>query len=287
MENNKYMKIHLSDFNLHQIANSGQCFRISEISKNVWEVRAFNKRLLIHQEEEKQGYIFECSSEEFNKIWFDYFDLERDYGKIKANIKAICDPYLTAAVDYGYGIRILRQELWETIVTFLISQQNNISRIKNTIVKLCQPYDDRFPTPDLLSRYTEDDFLALGLGYRARYLQNVVRAVIEGNLNLQELKTMNSFDAVNFLKSFTGIGDKVANCIALFGLHQVDAFPIDVWIKRIIDERYNGSFDKTRFSEYAGIVQQYMFFYRRNFSDTSTRAQNSPQHENRVLMQLA
>ncbi|MDR2781666.1 MAG: hypothetical protein LBB21_04420 [Holosporaceae bacterium] len=268
MENNKYMKIHLSDFNLHQIANSGQCFRISEISKNIWEVRAFNKRLLIRQKEEKQDYVFECSSEEFNKIWFDYFDLGRDYGKIKANIKAICDPYLTAAVDYGYGIRILRQELWETLVTFLISQQNNIPRIKNIIVKLCQPYDGRFPTPILLSQYTENDFLALGLGYRARYLQNVVKAVIEGNLNLQELKTMNSFNAVNFLKSFTGIGDKVANCIALFGLHKVDAFPIDVWIKRIIDERYNGSFDKSRFSKYAGIVQQYMFFYRRNFNET-------------------
>jgi N-glycosylase/DNA lyase len=273
MENNKYMKIHLPDFNLHQTANSGQCFRISEISKNVWEVRAFNKRLLICQKEEKKhDFIFECSSEEFNKIWFDYFDMKRDYGKIKANIRAIGDPYLTAAVDYGYGIRILRQELWETMVTFLISQQNNIPRIKNTIAKLCQPYGNRFPTPDLLSPCTEDDFLALGLGYRARYLQNIVKAVRDGNLNLQELKTMNSFDAVNFLKSFPGIGNKVANCIALFGLHQVDAFPVDVWIKRIIDERYGGSFDKSGFSEYAGIVQQYMFFYQRNFNSFKERS---------------
>jgi N-glycosylase/DNA lyase len=271
-EPNKYMKIHLADFDLHQIANSGQCFRVSETSENVWEVRAFNRRLLIRQEGEKQGYVFECSSEEFNKIWFDYFDLGRDYGKIKANIRAIGDSYLTAAVDYGYGIRILRQELWETIVTFLISQQNNIPRIKNTIRKLCQPYDGRFPTPALLSQYTEDAFLALGLGYRAQYLQNIVKAVIEGNLNLQKLKTMNSFDVINFLKSFSGIGNKVANCIALFGLHKVDAFPIDVWIRRIIDEQYGGNFDKSRFSEYAGIVQQYMFFYRRNFNETFTQA---------------
>ncbi|MDR3180142.1 MAG: hypothetical protein LBT70_04585 [Holosporaceae bacterium] len=264
MEKNHYIKIRPADFNLHQIENSGQCFRISEISANVWEVHAFNKRLLIRQEGERHDYVFECSSEEFRKIWFDYFDMGRDYGKIKSNLRAIGDPYLTAAVDYGYGIRILRQDLWETIVTFLISQQNNISRIKNTIVKLCRPYDDRFPTPDLLSKYTENDFLALGLGYRAKYLQNIVKAVRENNLNLRELKTMNSFEAINFLKSFRGIGDKVANCIALFGLHKVDAFPIDVWIKRIIDERYGGNFDKTRFSEYAGIVQQYMFFYRRN-----------------------
>jgi N-glycosylase/DNA lyase len=93
-----------------------------------------------------------------------------------------------------------------------------------------------------------------------------VKAAVEGNLNLQELKTMNSFDAINFLKNFKGIGDKVANCIALFGLHKIDAFPIDVWIRRIIDERYGGNFDKTRFSEYNGIVQQYMFFYQRNLS---------------------
>jgi N-glycosylase/DNA lyase len=263
MEKNHYIKIHLPDFDLYQIANSGQCFRISEILANTWEVKAFNKCLLIRQEEDGD-YVFECSSEEFEKIWFDYFDMERDYGKIKANIRAIGDHYLTAAVDYAHGIRILWQDLWETIVTFLISQQNNIPRIKNTIVKLCQPYDGLFPTPDLLSQYTENDFLALGLGYRAEYLQNIVKAVMEGNLNLQELKTMNSLNAINFLKSFRGIGDKVANCIALFGLHKVDAFPIDVWIKRIIDERYGGNFDKTRFSEYAGIVQQYMFFYQKN-----------------------
>jgi N-glycosylase/DNA lyase len=237
---------------------------MSEISSNVWEVKAFSKRLIIRQKEETHSHIFECSSEEFEKIWFDYFDMGRDYGKIKANIRAIGDPYLTAAIDYGHGIRILRQDLWETMVTFLISQRNNIPRIKNIIAKLCQPYDGRFPAPDLLSQYTENDFLALGLGYRARYLQNIVKAVREGNLNLQELETMNSFDAINFLKDFSGIGDKVASCIALFGLHKVDAFPIDVWIRRIIDERYGGNFDKTRFSEYAGIVQQYMFFYRRS-----------------------
>jgi N-glycosylase/DNA lyase len=239
---------------------------MSEISSNVWEVKAFNKHLLIRQEEETHNHVFECSSEEFEKIWFDYFDMGRDYGKIKANIRAIGDPYLTAAVDCGYGIRILRQDLWETIVTFLISQQNNIPRIKNTVAKLCQPYDGRFPTPDLLSKYTENDFLALGLGYRAQYLQSIVKAVMEGTLNLRELKTMSSFDAINFLKSFRGIGNKVANCIALFGLHKADAFPIDVWIRRIIDEQYGGNFDKTRFPGYAGIVQQYMFFYQRNFN---------------------
>jgi N-glycosylase/DNA lyase len=264
MGKNNYVKIHLPDFSLHQIANSGQCFRMKETSSGVWEVIALNKRLQIRKEKAPSCYIFDCSHQEFDKFWFNYFDLERDYGKIKADIKATGDPYLTAAINYGHGLRILRQDLWEVIVTFLISQQNNISRIKNIVAKLCEPYGYQFPTAIMLSKYTEDDFLALGLGYRARYLRNIVKAVVEGNLNLKELKNMDFCNASSFLKRFDGIGDKVANCIALFGLHQMDAFPIDTWIKRIIDEQYGGNFDKTRFPGYAGIVQQYMFFYQRS-----------------------
>jgi N-glycosylase/DNA lyase len=192
--------------------------------------------------------------------------MDRDYGKIKADIRATGDPYLTAAVNYGCGIRILRQDPWETIVTFLISQQNNMSRIRSIIAKLCRPYGYQFPTPNLLASYTKDDFVALGLGYRARYLHKIVQAVLDGKLNLSELQVMNAVDAVAFLTRFDGIGHKVANCIALFGLHKLDAFPIDVWIRRIIDEQYGGNFDETRFPGYAGIVQQYMFFYRRNFN---------------------
>jgi N-glycosylase/DNA lyase len=264
MGKNNYIKIHLPDFSLRQIANSGQCFRMKEISSSVWEVIALNKRLQIQEEKDPSCYVFECSRREFEEIWFDYFDLERDYGKIKADIKMIGDSYLTAAVDYGHGLRILRQDLWETIVTFLISQQNNIPRIKNIVAKLCEPYGRQFPTATMLSEYTENDFLALGLGYRAKYLQRIIKAAVDGDLNLDELKNMNFCDAISFLKRFDGIGDKVANCIALFGLHQIGAFPIDTWIRRIIDEQYGGNFNKNRLPGYAGIVQQYMFFYQRS-----------------------
>jgi N-glycosylase/DNA lyase len=179
-------------------------------------------------------------------------------------IRATGDPYLTAAVNYGHGLRILQQDLWEVIVTFFISQQNSISRIKNIVAKLCEPYGYQFPTAIMLSKYTEDDLLALGLGYRAKYLKNIVKSVTGGDLNLDELKNMDFCNAISFLKRFDGIGDKVANCIALFGLHQMDAFPIDTWIRRIIDEQYGGNFDKTRFPGYSGVVQQYMFFYQRS-----------------------
>jgi N-glycosylase/DNA lyase len=187
--------------------------------------------------------------------------MSRDYGKIKELIKSANDPYLTAAVDYGYGIRMLKQDLWEVVASFIISQRNNILRIKNTVAKLRD--GDRFPSPDVIAQYSEQDLRDLGLGYRARYLKNVSAAVANGDLNLDELKTMNYPDAIAFLKRFDGIGDKVANCVALFGLHKIEAFPVDVWIKLVIDERYGGRFDASRFSGYAGIVQQYMFFYER------------------------
>jgi N-glycosylase/DNA lyase len=224
-----------------------------------------NQSLRIHQEG-NYDYVFECSREEYKKIWFDYFDMQRDYGAIKEHVRSTNDAYLIAAINYGYGIRILKQDLWETIVTFIISQQNNISRIKNIITKLCEPYGDRFPTPDLLEKYTEDDLLSLGLGYRAKYLKNISRAVLDGDLNLNELKNTNYSNVINCLKQFDGIGNKVANCIALFGLHKIEAFPVDVWIKRIIDDQYCGNFDLERFSKYAGVIQQYMFFYQRSIA---------------------
>jgi len=257
-----HVEISTPDFDIEQIANSGQCFRVSKISSDLWQVMAFDRALQIQKE--GQRHVFKCSTEEFNAIWFHYFDMQRNYGRIKESIRATGDPYLIAAVNYGHGIRILKQDLWEIIVTFLISQQNNIPRIKSIIGKLCFRYENRFPTPDMLSDYTEKDFISLGLGYRAKYLKNIVAAVMNNELNLKRLRDMNYGGAVKFLKRFDGIGDKVANCIALFGLHKVEAFPIDVWIKRIIDEQYAGSFDLSRFSGYAGIVQQYMFFYQKN-----------------------
>ncbi|GHU11171.1 8-oxoguanine DNA glycosylase [Alphaproteobacteria bacterium] len=263
-------KIHSLDFDMDQIANSGQCFRISKIAPETWQVIAWDKTLQIHQEED-HDYVFECSREEYHGIWFDYFDMQRDYGEIKKRIRATNDPYLIAAIDYGYGIRILKQDPWEATVTFLISQQNNIPRIRNIIAKLCEPYGNQFPTPNLLAKYTEDDFLSLGLGYRAKYLQDISKVVLKGDLDFNKLKCMNCSEVVNFLKQFNGIGNKVANCIALFGLHKIEAFPIDVWIKRIIDDQYGGNFDTNRFPGYAGIVQQYMFFYQRDAGSTHGR----------------
>ncbi|MDR3030846.1 MAG: hypothetical protein LBU35_00470 [Holosporales bacterium] len=257
------MEVKIADFDIGQIANSGQCFRINKLDSQCWEVIAFGKRLIIKYIK-GDNYIFDCSLEEYKTIWEDYFDVKRDYEKIKNEIIKTNDPYLIAAVKYGSGIRILKQDLWEVIVSFIISQRNNVPRIKNTITKLCAPYKNDFPSADILSKYEEADFKNIGLGYRAIYLKDISNLISAGKFDLEKLKKMEYQEALEYLKRFRGIGEKVANCIALFGLHKIEAFPIDIWIKHIIEKQYNGNFDIKRFESYAGIVQQYMFYYQRS-----------------------
>lgn len=262
----------IPDFSIEQIANSGQCFRLNRTEEDhVWQLVAFGKLLKIKQIPGDEKVAFSCSNEEFADIWEDYFDLKRNYGDIKNAIIALKDPYLSAAVRYGYGLRMLKQDLWEMIITAITSQQNNISRIKQIIEKLCAPYGHQFPSSGTLAAHSEEFYRSLGFGYRAKYILNTARTVENGDLELSRLRQLPCRDAIKYLKTFPGIGEKVANCIALFGLHLVDAFPVDVWIKRIIDKRYHGRFDTSRFQSFAGIVQQYMFYYERNLSKISPR----------------
>lgn len=256
--------VELDDFDIEQIALSGQCFRINDVGGGCWSIAAFGYRLFVQQDGKRCQ--FSCSPEEFFEVWSQYFDLQTNYGKVKEKIRQTRDPYLINAVNYGYGIRILRQDLWEMIVSYIISQRNNITRIKKTIEKLCRPFSGNFPTSSELKDFSESDFQKMGMGYRAKYVYDVVRAAESGQLNMNLLRKMAYPDVVKYLKQFNGVGDKVANCIALFALHKTEAFPIDVWIQRIIDTRYHGEFDYQQFGEHAGIVQQYMFFYERYLS---------------------
>ena len=258
----KVVQKSIAHFDMEQIANSGQCFRIRSVASDVWEVPAFGRRLVVRRTSEG-AWEFDCNECEFQEIWSNYFDLQTDYGAVKNAITSSGDEYLRNAVRYGWGIRILRQDPWEMTVSFIISQQNNIPRIRSTIARLCEPFGGAFPSPAELAGYTEANFVALGLGYRAKYVVDVVRAVLDGRLDFHKLTAMSTPDAIATLRQFNGIGVKVASCIALFGLHKIDAFPIDVWIKKIIDERYGGTFPLDHFAGYAGIVQQYMYFYQR------------------------
>ena len=207
------------------------------------------------------------------EFWHDYFDLGTDYGEIKETLVKN-EPKLKDATEYGYGIRILNQDLFETIISFIISQNNNIPRIRKNIESLCERYGEEignedgktlyaFPTPKALADASEDDLAALKLGYRSAYIKESARCYLEKGSPCTREELLNMH----------GIGPKVANCIMLFGLRDVEAFPIDTWVKHIMTDMYDISgkdvqgMYKTayeKFGKYAGYAQQYLFHYYRD-----------------------
>lgn len=262
------VEVNLSNFSIEQICKSGQCFRMRELSDGAYEVVAFGKYLKVYQDSSK--VIFECSDEDYTNIWFPYFDLDRDYGKIISSIDKQ-DAYLSEAAKRGEGIRILRQDLWEMIISFIISQRNNIKRIRKCINGLCQKFGEEivlqdgtiyydFPTPEKLVNADIDDINSLSVGYRDVYIKRAAEAVYYGELDLMKLTKMNYEDAKEELLKLHGVGEKVANCICLFALHHVDAFPKDTHINQVLDREYKNGFPFEKYRGYAGILQQYMFF---------------------------
>lgn len=266
------MKITINNMDLAQIADSGQCFRWNRLDDKSFEVIAYDKYLTIKQDGNK--FDLSCDEGQWKEIWSTYLDTDTDYADIGAKIESSDDEYLKEAYKHGQGIRILRQDLWETLISFIISQNNNIKRIKGSIEAICAkaalplegnaPYGKyRFPKPGELDREFFND-RELGLGYRDTYLADIYEyAALEPDFP-KRLKTMDNEEAFKELKSFKGIGDKVANCVCLFGLHHIDAFPIDTHIKQILNRYYSGGFDFERYKGYAGIIQQYMFSYKLN-----------------------
>lgn len=260
--------IKIKDLDLDQIANSGQCFTWEPLGPNRYGVEAFSHWIQVEQREDQ--FWFSCEQEEFDQIWRSYFDLDTDYGQLKAAIDPE-DDYLRQAVCFGGGIRVLRQDLWEVMVSFLISQNNNIPRIKNSIQYLCQTYGEKkergtdgrvfytFPKPHALTGVSEEEFKAAGLGYRAKYLPALVKQADCGLLT--QLKSADFSTAKQQLLSCYGIGKKVAECICLFGLHHKEAFPVDTHIQKILALHYPKGFPEARYSGVQGIIQQYLFYY--------------------------
>lgn len=269
------MIIENKNFNVKQIAESGQCFRMNPAGDKKYSLVAFGRYIELKQTEDNIVEI-SCSEEDYNKIWKDYFHLDFDYGSIVDKLANGTDKFLKEAAIYGSGIRILRQDPFETLISFIISQNKNIPAIKSCIERLCEVYGERqedkisgtvyytFPTPDRLAEVRKEDLRALKLGYRDEYIIAAATAVNSGELNLEALKKCSYEEAVKNLKTIRGIGDKVANCVSLYGLNHIEAFPIDVWMKRVLSEYYDNKFDPECFKGYAGIVQQYMFYYIRH-----------------------
>lgn len=260
------VNISIDNFDIAQIADSGQCFRMNphKTKPNTYSLIAFGIYIEVEQKPVSNTVTFHGVTEkDFETIWTDYFDLQTNYSDIIHSVDS-SDRFLMAATNFGRGIRILHQDLWETIISFMISQNNNIPRIKRSIEILCETCGERrenfngesyycFPTPE---RLTDINNLAPArLGYRDEYVASFARSVASGDIVLSDIRTKEQ------LLKIRGIGEKVASCIFLFGLHNLSGFPIDVWMKRVIKEYYNGSFPVDRYSEHAGVIQQYIFNY--------------------------
>lgn len=261
-------KIKVKNFDIQKICNSGQCFRMSEIEPGTYAVIAFDSYLEISQINDE--IVFSCTEKEFNDLWKEYFGLNDDYDSIERLIKD--DMYMKEAMEYGYGIRILKQDLWEMLVSFIISQQNNIPRIKKSINMLCEKYGEKkfnyknqefytFPTPEALKNVSEDELRECNLGYRSKYILKTATAIANDETYLNGLAQLDYEAAKKELMKLYGVGIKVAECICLYALHHMDAFPVDTHIQNVLGKYYPNGFPFEKYKGYAGPLQQYAFYY--------------------------
>ncbi len=265
-EDNKVYIKNIQNFHLAQTLDCGQAFRWREKENGVWCGVAFDRYI----ELEIKGndlIITGSDKKDFEEIWNGYFDLERDYAKIIESVSA--NETIKKAALFGSGIRILNQDPWEALCSFIISQNNNIPRIKGIIERLCEGLGERcgefytFPDALTISRLDLDDLNFLRAGFRAKYILDAAKKVANGEIDLESLKKADFEAARNELMKIKGVGPKVADCALLFGLGHIEAFPRDVWIKRAMEELFGGELPECA-KAYAGIVQQYIFFYARN-----------------------
>ncbi len=260
------IKISNEYFDIKKIADSGQCFRINK-EGNHWLNVAGDKAIRIYDND------LDCSKDDFNAFWKPYFDLETDYSVFRDKIPKK-DKFLSKAADFSKGIRILRQDPWEMLISFIISQRKNIPAIKSSIEAICSIYGKpldisdgktvfSFPSVSSLASATEEKLKSCGLGYRVPYIISAARMVDNGELDLEKIASYSDDNLLKELMSVKGVGTKVANCVSLFGYHRINAFPIDVWISRVLEKQYNNEFPLARYNGFAGVIQQYMFYYAR------------------------
>ncbi len=257
------------DFSPPLIFDCGQAFRFLPDENGVWRGIAFGKPLAVEQKGDE--ILLDCSEDDYISTWRRYLDVERDYAAVRGRISG--DDFTKSAAEFGTGIRILRQDFWEALCTFLISQNNNIKNIRSTVEKLCalcgEPVGEgfAFPTAERLAVSSPDELDPIRAGYRSKYIVAAAREVAEGSITADELLPMTTDAAIKRLCELVGVGKKVASCVLLFGAGKLDAFPIDVWMRRALDEHYPSDFDPVgAFGADAGIAQQYIFHYIRHLA---------------------
>lgn len=270
---------HIDFFDPAKIADSGQAFRIHTIDDTHTELVAFGKYLQIASLG-NNDFAFSCTEKEFKDIWFDYFDLGTDYVSVVKSIDKD-DDFLNVAASFGGGIRILKQDVFETIISYIISQRRSIPSITTCVDRLSalagtkikppkleapfvKPLKNEyyaFPSVKQASTLIAEELNSIGAGYRTAYIMSAVKDFESGKLVPEQMKKLDDDELYEALTAMHGVGVKVANCAMLFGFHRTGRFPIDVWIKRIEDRYYNGHFEAERYPETAGILQQFMFYY--------------------------
>lgn len=255
------------DLDLAQTLDCGQSFRWVQNDDGSFSGVAFGKSVRVELRNNSL-FIYNANAEDYKSIWYDYFDLGLDYGKIRDKISHI-HPVLKEAAKYAPGIRILRQEPYEALCTFIISQNNNIKRIKGIVQRLCESFGEEieenvfaFPTAEKMAGLSPEDLAPLRAGFRNRYLIDAAQKVASGEVQLEKCRTVDYEEARKELMKITGVGVKVADCTLLFGMHRIEAFPVDVWMKRAMDRLFP-DMTPDDFGEYAGIAQQYIFHYSR------------------------
>lgn len=268
-------------FDMHKIADSGQAFRIRDIDETHTELVAFGRYLQVADLGDNE-FAFSCSEKEFSQIWASFFDLDRDYEKAVSSIEPE-DKYLKEAAVFSRGIRILKQDIFETVISYIISQRRSIPSITTSVERisaLCgkkiaapdlkapfvKPLKKEyyaFPSPSELASLSLEQIEATGVGYRAPYIAQAAAGFNDGLLDPGSLTLLDDEALYKALTAMYGVGTKVANCVMLFAFARTSRFPVDVWIQRIVDRYYGGNFDCSKYPETAGIMQQFMFYYER------------------------
>lgn len=262
--NDLHLMVKSDVLNIADTLDCGQCFRFKIDSDNGFHGVAFGKYLKIMQTDDEVIFI-NTTATDFDEIWYSYFDFTNDYDSIKKTLSF--DETIQKAIEFAGGIRILKQDKFEALCSFIISQNNNIPRIKGSIEKLSVRFGTKlqdgiytFPTIEQLNDVKKEDLQELSLGYRDDYIVDCVQKISSGELSLDEVVTMDIVSAREKLRTIKGVGPKVCECALLFGFHRLEAFPIDTWIKKVLAAFYKDGFPKQA-NEWAGIAQQYLFHY--------------------------
>lgn len=270
-KNNSVELTGLDRFSISKIFDCGQSFRFDPAGNGIEGV-AMGRFLRFEQPSPDTVIISGITLSEFVEKWKNYLALDADYENIDRDIitRLNNDTTITRAIEYGSGIRILRQDGWEALCSFIVSQNNNIPRIKKIIENMSKTFGENidgihyaFPTPEALCEAGPDRIFELKTGFRAKYIYDAAKKVADRTVDLSLIPQMSTAEAAEYLMQIKGVGLKVASCALLFGFNKTDAFPVDVWVKRVLDKYYPQGLDLNNLGDNAGMIQQYLFYYER------------------------